>query len=55
LNKSKKNYNFHFKLHFERENFKGYVREIGKIMVRAMEILKEYLENSSKGFPFSCR
>lgn len=25
----KNNYNFHFKLHFERENFKGYVWERG--------------------------
>ncbi len=47
----KNNYKFDFRLHFD---FKGYVWERGKIMIRAMEILKEHLENSFKGFVFSC-
>jgi hypothetical protein len=39
---------FELKLHFEKEDFKWYVK-------KDVRILKGYLTNSCKGFIFSCK
>jgi hypothetical protein len=43
-----------FKLHFEKENFKGHARKRKKIMVKEVEIVKGYFKIIVKVF-FSCK